>query len=78
MAAEICLSQLPLLVEDPNAEFQVCFLISFAIFLFFDASCMRCSLNHMTTALYRRIYFMSTLFYICVWISCPLVFILLT
>ncbi|XP_040970583.1 regulatory-associated protein of TOR 1-like [Gossypium hirsutum] len=22
MAAEICLSQLPLLVEDPNAEFQ--------------------------------------------------------
>ena len=25
MAAEICLSQLPSLVEDPNAEFQVCF-----------------------------------------------------
>lgn len=23
MAAEICLSQLPTLVEDPNAEFQV-------------------------------------------------------
>lgn len=23
MAAEICLSQLPALVEDPNAEFQV-------------------------------------------------------
>lgn len=27
MAAEICLSQLPALVEDPNLEFQVCFLI---------------------------------------------------
>lgn len=35
MAAEICLSQLPLLVEDPNAEFQVCF-ISCASFIFFD------------------------------------------
>jgi hypothetical protein len=25
MAAEICLSQLPSMVEDPNSEFQVCF-----------------------------------------------------
>lgn len=25
MAAEICLSQLPSLVADPNAEYQVCF-----------------------------------------------------
>jgi hypothetical protein len=24
MAAEICLSQLPSLIEDPNAEFLVC------------------------------------------------------
>lgn len=27
MAAEICLAQLPTLLEDPNAEFQVCTLV---------------------------------------------------
>lgn len=31
MAAEICLSQLPLLVEDPNAGFQVCLFFKFYI-----------------------------------------------
>jgi regulator-associated protein of mTOR len=32
MAAEICLAQLPTLIEDPNAEFQVCCL-AFYLFL---------------------------------------------
>ena len=31
MAAEICLAQLPTLVEDPNANFQVSFLKSLSL-----------------------------------------------
>lgn len=34
MAAEICLSQLPTLVEDPNAEFQVSIVNLFSVFSF--------------------------------------------
>lgn len=33
MAAEICLSQLPTLLEDPNTEFQVSVIICFDIFI---------------------------------------------
>lgn len=52
MAAEICLSQLPSLVANPNAEYQVCDFVSFCVAMIFQVPstpfCIFCNVQFMS------------------------------